>query len=98
MDEIMRKLKNRMACGSAVLSVLAVLVVFNPVYSAQAGSGPTAVDKPADAESNQKAPEAYFHSLRHNFEPVMEGETITHDFIVENTGSAPLVIKKISPD
>jgi hypothetical protein len=29
---------------------------------------------------------------------VMEGETIRHDFIVENTGSAPLVIKNIRPD
>jgi hypothetical protein len=30
---------------------------------------------------------------RYNFENVVDGEIVTHDFILRNVGSAPLIIK-----
>lgn len=45
-----------------------------------------------------KGPKAVFPVLKYEFEPVLEGVKVTHDFIIENHGDAPLVIKNIRPD
>ena len=50
------------------------------------------------ATDQQKVPKAVFQSIRFTFEPVLEGDIIKHEFIVENQGNAPLVIKNIRPD
>ncbi len=42
------------------------------------------------------APKAVLTEQVFGFKPVMEGTTITHDFILQNKGTAPLVIEKIS--
>ncbi len=44
------------------------------------------------------APKAVFHKPNHSFGEVFEGAEVKHDFVVENQGTAPLVIKRISPD
>ena len=44
------------------------------------------------------APKAAFLQRNHDFGEVFEGEEIKHDFVVENQGDAPLVIKNIRPD
>jgi len=44
------------------------------------------------------APRAVFPKLQWEFEPVMEGEEIRHDFIIENQGTAPLLINRVQPD
>lgn len=46
----------------------------------------------------KNVPAAFFPELRFEFEPVDEGVVIKHDFIVENRGDAPLVIKDVRPD
>ncbi len=43
-------------------------------------------------------PEAVFPAISYKFEPVMEGGKVVHDFVIENHGDAPLVIKNIRPD
>ena len=61
----------------------------------------TAPAKAASATKSavsQKAPKAIFPSTRYEFQPVMEGVEIKHDFIIENHGEAPLVISKVRPD
>ncbi len=52
----------------------------------------------ADAEADQVAPKAVFIKQNHDFGEVFEGTEIKHDFVVENKGDAPLVIKNIRPD
>ena len=44
------------------------------------------------------APKAMFLKLNHDFGEVFEGQDIKYDFVVENRGDAPLVIKNIRPD
>lgn len=44
------------------------------------------------------APKAAFLQRSHDFGEVFEGAEIKYDFVVENQGSAPLVIKNIRPD
>jgi hypothetical protein len=45
-----------------------------------------------------KRPLAHLPALRYEFEPVMEGREVTHDFIVQNKGSATLEIQKVRTD
>ena len=41
------------------------------------------------------APKAVLPESIHVFEPVAEGVIVSHDFILENQGGAPLVIESI---
>lgn len=61
-------------------------------------SGPLSAGVPSDAQKDSIAPKAAFPKPNHHFGEVFEGEDITHDFVVENKGDAPLVIKNIRPD
>jgi hypothetical protein len=45
---------------------------------------------------DKTAPKAVLAEQIFAFKPVVEGTTVTHDFILQNKGTAPLVIKKIS--
>jgi hypothetical protein len=40
-------------------------------------------------------PSAFVPETRYKFGPVLEGTEITHDFIVQNKGAAPLKIEKV---
>ncbi|NQT70593.1 MAG: DUF1573 domain-containing protein [Desulfobacteraceae bacterium] len=41
------------------------------------------------------APKAVLTEQVFTFKPVVEGTTVTHDFILQNKGTTPLVIEKI---
>ncbi len=43
----------------------------------------------------EKMPSAFFPETNHTFDPVVDGTHVTHDFIVQNKGDAPLNIIKI---
>ncbi|MDX1708765.1 MAG: OmpA family protein [Desulfobacterales bacterium] len=45
-----------------------------------------------------KRPMAHLPALRYEFAPVMEGQEVIHDFVVQNRGSAPLEIQKVKTD
>lgn len=49
----------------------------------------------SESATLQKTPVAHFPETSHEFEPVVEGIKVTHDFIVQNKGTAPLAIKKV---
>jgi len=52
----------------------------------------------AAPKGDSVAPKAVFIKRNHHFGEVFEGAEIKHDFVVENKGTAPLVIKSIKPD
>jgi len=45
-----------------------------------------------------KLPVAHLPALLYEFAPVMEGEKVVHDFVVQNKGSATLEIQKVRTD
>ena len=45
-----------------------------------------------------KLPLAHLPALRYEFAPVMEGQKVVHDFVIQNKGSAPLDIQKVKTD
>jgi hypothetical protein len=73
-------------------------VMVDPALCARVDSTPGKGALPGGDGAAAKVPLAVFPEMRHTFEPVMEGEKIRHDFIVENRGEAPLVINGIRPD
>jgi hypothetical protein len=83
------------------LSILAILLALVPLSIALAGppalQGKHAPVTVVEAAVNS-APKAVFPQTKFEFAPVFEGEDITHDFVVENRGQAPLIINKIKPD
>ena len=57
-------------------------------------------DTPIDVKKEQqdeadKAPSIRFEAPDFTFDKAVEGVEITHDFVVKNTGNAPLYIQKV---
>jgi hypothetical protein len=50
---------------------------------------------PIAAEAAGNTPSAVWPVLRHDFQPVVEGTSVTHDIVVGNRGSAELSIYKV---
>lgn len=53
----------------------------------------------ADGRENEKqsAPIAVFPDKIFEFEPILEGTELTHAFVVQNKGTAELLIKYVKP-
>lgn len=47
--------------------------------------------------ASQEAPSIQVPSPTHDFGEVPEGAEVTHDFVIKNTGKAPLEIQQVKP-
>jgi hypothetical protein len=45
-----------------------------------------------------KLPSAYLPAARYEFAPVVEGQEVSHDFVIQNKGAATLVIQRVRTD
>jgi hypothetical protein len=83
------------------LSILAVWLALATIPLAFAGT-PAHPGKTPSASviktSLDSTPKAVFLNPKFEFDSVFEGTDITHDFVVENKGKAPLIINSIRPD
>ena len=52
----------------------------------------------AGENNAKKAPIAFLPEQTFEFEPVIEGTEVSHDFILKNKGNAPLIIEETKPD
>jgi hypothetical protein len=82
---------------SKTVAYVVILIALTAAFAFAASTSAAPADKEIKA-SLDKAPKAVFLQTKYEFSPVFEGHEIKHDFIVENTGQAPLVIKSIRPD
>ncbi len=73
---------------------LCTLILAHTVMAGQLQAASS--EKPTDKDAAN--PEAVFPQTQYEFAPVMEGVDITHDFVIENHGNAPLVIQNVRPD
>ena len=67
-----------------VAALLILLVAAQSVFS-----------KPADKAGNK--PELKLIEAKYEFKSITEGVEIIHDFVVKNTGTAPLDILRVKP-
>jgi len=49
-------------------------------------------------ETIQEGPSAFVPVHSYNFAQVVDGTEITHDFIIQNKGTAPLKIERVKTD
>ncbi len=64
------------------------------------GASDQATDKdstsqPASAAEAVENPGAVVPELKYEFDPVVDGIEITHDYVIKNTGNGPLTIHKV---
>lgn len=79
-------------------AVLLMVLMAANVHCDQVGSTP-ANPVPAKVRSAvQSGPQLVFPKPTYTFGEVFEGTEVKYDFIIENHGDAPLVIKSIRPD
>jgi len=45
-----------------------------------------------------KLPAAYLPAVRYEFAPVLEGQEVTHNFVIQNKGNALLKVQKVKTD
>lgn len=50
------------------------------------------------AAGEETAPKAVVEEPNHIFAQVVDGEVVTHDFVIRNQGDAPLLIGRVSSD
>lgn len=87
--------------------LMALLIVFMTICSPAASgadSSATKTSPPVVSHDSQKAeeesaaealPELYIPDKSYQFENVPAGQTVTHDFIIHNKGTAPLHITRV---
>ena len=70
-----------------------------------AGKPAAGTKAPEDPSLNERVeilqvhlPMAYLPAVRHEFASVMEGQEVTHSFVIQNKGSGPLEIQKVKTD
>ena len=49
----------------------------------------------AQDSAEQSLPQAFFAETRYEFEPVIDGQEVVHDFIIQNKGSAVLHVQRV---
>jgi hypothetical protein len=59
---------------------------------------PVKMSAPGENKKSEKnQPRVVVPQMEYVFDPVFEGVQIKHDFVIENRGTAPLVIKNVRP-
>jgi hypothetical protein len=79
-----------------IFAVLLILLwsIAGPVAAADEPAGKTAKQEPAEEQTPPK-PVAVVPQLKYEFEPVVDGKQVSHDFLVQNTGNMPLAIHQV---
>lgn len=49
----------------------------------------------AEKPEEKNKPEAYFPENTFTFDRILEGSDVIHDFVIKNTGNAPLAVEKV---
>jgi hypothetical protein len=49
----------------------------------------------AEKPEEENRPQAHFPENTFTFDKVVEGTFVIHDFVIKNTGNAPLIVEKV---
>ncbi len=69
------------------IKMIFIAVIFFTLFSIAVSFG--------SEKEAQKSPSAFFPANSYEFEQVVDGTKVMHDFIIQNKGTAPLIIQKI---
>jgi hypothetical protein len=71
-----------MKLNKAFLFVIIIFLLSSPTHRTQ-------------AEETTGTPSAYFPETAYTFQPVLSGQKISHAYVVQNKGTAALIIQKV---
>lgn len=83
--------------GLAALAGTVFLALACGAFMAPAVNGASG-DASAPGSGPENLPVLQVSEVLHDFGELPEGESVSHDFIVKNTGGGELVIQKVRPD
>ena len=93
----MKWIKNTIRCSATVLIITTASVSYGADQPINKNTQPK--DTVSAAHEKKSTPQAsasaYFPELKYEFEAVVEGIKATHDFMVQNKGTAVLKIKNV---
>ena len=69
------------------IKIIFIAVIFFTLFSIAVSFG-------SETET-QKSPSAFFPASSYEFEQVVDGTKVMHDFIIQNKGTAPLIIERV---
>ena len=73
-----------------------MLVFFSAIALCVGFSVPlSASDQPAPVAGSAGSPAIFFPEKVYEFQPVVDGVKVVHDFVVMNRGTAPLLIENV---
>lgn len=80
----------------AVFMALFLSTFATDVYSAaDKASDQTGVLVGETEGSSNRLPVIFYPETKYHFEEVLDGTSVTHDFVIQNKGDAPLNIQKV---
>lgn len=82
----------------AIHLTLWLVLIVGPCFAGQSSPSEETRLSAKDLSAAKISPKAVFPIKSHSFGEVPEGTEVKYDFVVENQGDAPLVIKNIRPD
>lgn len=53
---------------------------------------------PALESKASASPSIFVPEPRYEFAPIVDGKVVTHDFVIQNKGDAPLIIERVKTD
>ena len=84
------------------LRMFALAAMFVMLWSAAAtvgasdqATGKESTNPPPSAAVTTEKPVAEFPELKYEFDPVVDGTQVTHDFAIKNTGDGPLAVTQV---
>ena len=84
--------------NTLICLILSLMLTAGWLYAGQSASSTAPTSLAKGGTQAEIVPRAVFPVTTHAFGEVFEGVEVKYDFVVENQGGAPLVIKNIRPD
>ncbi len=85
----------KMKSNGVIIVVFVLLLFAVGSYAAQYNSDQAAASENDQAAASEKIASAFLPVTNWEFNPVVDGKAVTHDFVIQNKGNAPLNISKV---
>ena len=72
-----------------------LVMLWSITATVSASDGKDSTSQAPSAVTATEKPGAVLPELKYEFDPVVDGTQITHDFVIKNTGNGPLAVHNV---